>query len=157
MQKLKEIKSKSEDSGSKARQYLDGLLKIPFGIYKEEYILTKKIDISNLFNTLKEQIKVLDVNLIENDTIKNLIELIKDLLIKENYSSLEILNIIDTIKDKLKPIYSNIINYVLNDALINKKKVLLNLLNSIVLICKKYKITISKPASSSDNIGLIRN
>ena len=38
MQKLKEVKSKSEDSGSKARQYLDGLLKIPFGIYKEEYI-----------------------------------------------------------------------------------------------------------------------
>lgn len=157
MQKLKEIKSKSEDSGSKARQYLDGLLKIPFGIYKEEYILTKKIDISNLFNTLKEQIKVLDVDLIENDTIKNLIELIKDLLIKENYSSLEILNIIDTIKDKLEPLYSNIINFVLNDALTNKKKVLLHLLNSIVLICKKYEITISKPASSSDNIGLIRN
>ena len=48
MQKLKELKSKSEDSGSKARQYLDGLLKIPFGIYKEEYILYKKNDIINL-------------------------------------------------------------------------------------------------------------
>ena len=36
MQKLKEIKSKSEDSGSKSRQYLDGLLKIPFGIYKKK-------------------------------------------------------------------------------------------------------------------------
>ena len=34
MVKLKEVKAKSEDSGSKARQYLDGLLKIPFGIYK---------------------------------------------------------------------------------------------------------------------------
>jgi hypothetical protein len=32
MQKLKEVKAKSEDSGSKARQYLDGLLKIPFKI-----------------------------------------------------------------------------------------------------------------------------
>ncbi len=39
MQKLKEIKSKSEDTGSKARQYLEGLLRIPFGIYKEEPIL----------------------------------------------------------------------------------------------------------------------
>ena len=38
--KLKEIKAKSEDSGTKARQYLDGLLKIPFCIFKEEYILT---------------------------------------------------------------------------------------------------------------------
>jgi ATP-dependent Lon protease len=40
MQKLKEVKAKSEDSGSKARQYLDGLLKIPFGVYKKEPILT---------------------------------------------------------------------------------------------------------------------
>ena len=39
MQKLKEIKSKSEDSGSKARQYLDGLLKIPFNVYRREPIL----------------------------------------------------------------------------------------------------------------------
>ena len=36
MIKLKEVKSKSEDSGSKARQYLDGLLKIPFGILNEK-------------------------------------------------------------------------------------------------------------------------
>ena len=39
MIKLKEVKSKSEDSGSKARQYLEGLLRIPFGIYREEPIL----------------------------------------------------------------------------------------------------------------------
>ena len=38
MMKLKEIKSKSDDSTSKARQWLDGLLKIPFHIYKEEPI-----------------------------------------------------------------------------------------------------------------------
>ena len=39
MQKLKEVKSKSEDSGSKARQFLEGLLRIPFGIYREEPVL----------------------------------------------------------------------------------------------------------------------
>ena len=39
MIKLKEIKSKSEDSGSKARQYLDGLLKVPFNVYKKEPIM----------------------------------------------------------------------------------------------------------------------
>lgn len=39
MVKLKEIKSKSEDSGGKARQYLEGLLKIPFGTYKREPVL----------------------------------------------------------------------------------------------------------------------
>ena len=36
MTKLKEIKSKGDDNGSKARQYLDGLLKIPFQVYKRE-------------------------------------------------------------------------------------------------------------------------
>jgi hypothetical protein len=39
MVKLKEIKAKSEDSGSKARQFLDGLLKIPFGVYRKEELL----------------------------------------------------------------------------------------------------------------------
>jgi hypothetical protein len=34
--KLKEIKNKSDDSCSKARKYLEGLLKIPFGIYRRE-------------------------------------------------------------------------------------------------------------------------
>ena len=40
MLKLKEVKAKSEDSGSKARQYLEGLLKIPFGVYRKEPVLS---------------------------------------------------------------------------------------------------------------------
>ena len=38
MVKLKEVKSKTDDSATKSRQYLDGLLKIPFGVYKREKI-----------------------------------------------------------------------------------------------------------------------
>lgn len=38
MVKLKEVKSKTDDSATKSRQYLDGLLNIPFGIYKREQI-----------------------------------------------------------------------------------------------------------------------
>ena len=49
MVKLKEIKNKSEDTGSKARQYLEGLLKIPFGIYRKEPILTFMDQINKLF------------------------------------------------------------------------------------------------------------
>jgi endopeptidase La len=48
MQKLKEVKSKSEDSCSKAKQYLDGLLKIPFGINRKEPILC-------LINEIKQE------------------------------------------------------------------------------------------------------
>lgn len=39
MAKFKEIKNKSDDSSSKAKQYLDGLLKIPFGHYYIEDIV----------------------------------------------------------------------------------------------------------------------
>ena len=51
MNKLKEVKAKSEDSGSKARQYLEALLRIPFGIYKEEPILKlmKDLKLIDLF------------------------------------------------------------------------------------------------------------
>ena len=55
MQKLKEVKSKSEDSCSKARQYLDALLKIPFNIYRKEPILYMmdliKTDFKKIVNT----------------------------------------------------------------------------------------------------------
>ena len=54
-QKLKEIKSKSDDSGSKARQYLDGLLKIPFGYFKKEPILSLMSIIKLDFDSLIKQ------------------------------------------------------------------------------------------------------
>jgi ribosomal protein S18 acetylase RimI-like enzyme len=78
MQKLKEVKAKTEDSGSKARQYLDGLLKIPFCIYRREPIL-------NLMNEMKTDF----VSLMKNQG---------DNIYKEVYSSLEISNYLKTYK-----------------------------------------------------------
>ena len=77
MMKLKEVKAKSEDSGSKARQYLDGLLKIPFNIFKKEPIL-------NLMDNIKLQFK---------DICKkyNIHEKINSIPLKEKYTSIEIL------------------------------------------------------------------
>ena len=59
MTKLKEVKAKSEDSGSKARQYLDGLLKIPFGIYKKEECLNVQ---QEMFEHLKTFIKEYNID-----------------------------------------------------------------------------------------------
>ena len=84
MQKLKEIKAKSEDSGSKARQYLDGLLKIPFNIYRREPILNIMSDIKIKF------INMLKVNNVTNNPIK------------QNYTSLEILTSLKGIKNDPK-------------------------------------------------------
>jgi len=49
MSKLKEIKGKSDDSGAKAKQYLEGLIKIPFGVFREETILKKTKTMNALF------------------------------------------------------------------------------------------------------------
>jgi endopeptidase La len=81
MQKLKEIKAKSEDSGSKARQYLDGLLKIPFNIYRREPILNIMSDIKLKF-----------INMLQMNNITNI-------PIKDNYTSLEILTSLKGLKN----------------------------------------------------------
>ena len=47
--KLKEVKSRSDETGLKAKQYLEGLLRIPFVVYKEEPILKKMKDINKSF------------------------------------------------------------------------------------------------------------
>ncbi len=73
MQKLKEVKSKSEDSCSKARQYLDALLKIPFNIYRKEPILYTMDTIKNDF---KKLINMYDSSYVYNNKLTN-IEIIK--------------------------------------------------------------------------------
>ena len=71
MNKLKELKAKSEDSGSKARQYLDGLLRIPFGIYRQEPILDLMKQNKSLFNRYMGTIKNNVKNQICLDAIKS--------------------------------------------------------------------------------------
>lgn len=87
MIKLKEVKSKTEDSGSKARQYLDGLLKIPFNIYKKEPIL-------NLMDIIKGQFK-------EIYKKYDISKIIPEIQIKDKYTSIEVLKYINLIKNKL--------------------------------------------------------
>ena len=57
--KLKEIKLKGEDSGTKARQYLEGLLKIPFGVFKTEKVLTIMNEIKHKFKEICENYDLL--------------------------------------------------------------------------------------------------
>lgn len=56
MLKLKELKAKSDDSGSKVRQYLEGLLRVPFGIYMNEPILSVISDSTFEFKTIIDKI-----------------------------------------------------------------------------------------------------
>jgi ATP-dependent Lon protease len=94
MTKLKEIKAKSEDSGSKARQYLDGLLKIPFNIYRKEQALT-------LMDTIRQQF----IDIYKKYDIE---KVVPEIPLKDKYTSIEIIQNIKLIKNKLGPnIYTN--------------------------------------------------
>jgi len=128
IQKLKEIKAKSEDSGSKARQYLDGLLKIPFNIYRKEPIL-------NIMNEIKlKYINMLQINNITNKTIKN------------NYTSLEILT---SLKETKEIDIVNIINNNVNTLHCNELKTLIIKINSEIV---KNKLKSSKLKVNGRNI-----
>jgi ATP-dependent Lon protease len=83
MLKLKDIKGKSDDSSSKSKQYLEGLLKIPFGVYCEEPILKKVKTIqAGFMNTLSRT-----PGQFRSQTV-----------LKERYTSLEMTNHIRYIK-----------------------------------------------------------
>ena len=55
-EKLKELKS-NKDNSSKAQQYLDTLLKVPFGIYKKEYLFSYLNDYLEKFKKYMLEIK----------------------------------------------------------------------------------------------------
>ncbi len=52
MLKLKEIRGKADDSGAKAKQYLEGLLRIPFGIVLKEDILQRASQLRELYKSI---------------------------------------------------------------------------------------------------------
>ena len=126
LQKLKEIKSKSDDTGSKAKQYLDGLLKIPFGIYKEEEILKIKYEISSLLSNIIDTPKNTNIiSLVAHRDISNSITTLTNM---KNNNNIININIIE----KLRPSITNelllvIIEYIER----NKKKITPTLLKSL--------------------------
>ena len=116
MIKLKEVKSKSEDSGSKARQYLDGLLKIPFDIYVKEPILY-----------------LMDEN---RKYFKELVKNIKDMS-KDTYTSIEIIQYLKKINNTV--LVKGIENIVDSSSLIEN---LLDVWNKFDKSELKYLITV---------------
>jgi ATP-dependent Lon protease len=124
IQKLKEIKSKSEDSGSKARQYLDGLLKIPFNIYKREPIL-------DIMNDIRlKYIKMLQINNITNKELKDSytsLEILTSLKYFKNETSKFTADTTDKDKDKDK------INTIVMEMSYNQLKLKTHLINDIIL------------------------
>jgi len=94
--KLKELKGKSDDSGLKARHYLEGLIKIPFGIYREEPILKNVKHINATFIKLYPLINYFFQEICpfkkERYTVIEILDFIKT---SENYIKNNVLKIIE--------------------------------------------------------------
>jgi hypothetical protein len=141
MIKLKEIKSKGDDSVTKAKQYLDGLLKIPFGIYKKEKILFVMEQIKNNFQFI--------VNLNTHFVP-----------VKNNYSNLEIINYVKMIKNNvdINLHFENIkteLNLYDKDILLEKIKLINNFIDLNNIKYKKNKKVNNKTFIIENIIGFI--
>ena len=131
MTKLKEVKSKSEDSGSKARQYLDGLLKIPFGVYKSEPIL-------NMMDTIRRNFKTIH----KKYTIE---KLFPEIPCKDKYTSIEIVKYMKKIQGtSCSKNTSELIEKVKKKLVIGDKKQLNKNSKMLDSILKNYDKEITK-------------
>jgi len=131
MVKLKEIKAKSEDSGSKARQYLDGLLKIPFNVYTKEPVMC-----------IMDQNRSHMVEMLKNPKIT---ELIPNIQKKEKYTSIEILSNVKKIKaNAFGNNMSSIIKKIKKHVTAMDKQQLVALITTINLLIEKNNLNFAK-------------
>ncbi len=108
MLKLKEVKAKSEDSGTKARHYLEGLLKIPFGIFRKEPILEYQ---KNNINNYTELINLICHNYKYSPINK-----------KDDYTSLDIASDLPLLENDFLPKLYERFFVSLQELLIEKKR-----------------------------------
>lgn len=119
MLKLKEIKGKPDEMCLKAKQYIEGLLKIPFGMYREEPLLKKVKELNDWYSRIMNVIQSLFPDLIiykkykyTTQEIINNIHLILTFLneniskeskkVLDTYNSKQIGNVIQKINKKQK-------------------------------------------------------
>ena len=91
--KLKELKGRPDEFGIKIKQYLEGLVRIPFGIYKKEPILSVINELNADFKKIQESV--------DND---------RTISPKQNYTLLEITNMLSTMKTMTK---GRLIEYII--------------------------------------------
>jgi len=155
MVKMREIKSKSDDTTSKARQYLDGLLKIPFGIYMKEHILEEMSSVKELYSRM---CSLYDFDFLEvqegqeaqeaqegDDKIKN-----------GSITTLEIRNALSKITNNKEKIVLEYLNkFIFNLLNEQKKDVLLEILHKLTAFIKINKIGGVKMHSTTGSLKTV--
>ena len=135
--KLKEIKLKGEDSGTKARQYLEGLLKIPFCVFKSEKILTIMNSIKNIFKEMCNNYDLFDLYQIKK---------------KNDFTNIEIIYYLEKFNENT--IYSNELKNIRIKINNQKKEFLKNSVKILNGIIKKNKL--KDKTISSKNKAIMR-
>ena len=140
MVKLKEVKSKSDDSGSKARQYLEGLLKIPFGIYKEESILRTVPECIEIFNNLIKSIELSEFP-------------IESFPVKDNYTGFEVRKYSKVLNKSHSNIVKNGVTLKVKNVLVSaKRELLISNICYINGLIKQYGLQVSKICHSGKKV-----
>jgi ATP-dependent Lon protease len=162
MIKLREIKSKSDDTTTKARQYLDGLLKIPFGAFAREKILDEMAVVKEIYS----QMQIHSRNIFcedddeeseeseESEKSEATTEKIEKI---EKITVLEIKNSCIKINNRIDEIASKYLNKFIIGLISNHKKdVLLSVLIKITTFIKKNKLNIVILAMSGKTVEHIK-
>jgi len=116
MSKLKEIKGRPDEIGLKAKQYLEGLIKIPFGVYREEPVLKKMKDLNKWFKRIVSIFNKLfsDVSIQNKEKYTN-IEIVKNINSLEFYIKNNILKLIESsLENQNNKQINQIIQYINN-------------------------------------------
>jgi ATP-dependent Lon protease len=154
MNKLKEVKSKTDDTGSKARTYLDGLLKIPFGIYKKERVLTIMDSIKSTFKNIIDAVVKIDPGF----TITNVNDSDNDSLNISNITNIQIKNICENIKvEYIENANINAIDTLISVYTPDKRNELIINICNINNIIKKNNIKIHKLVHSGKKMEFMKH
>ena len=107
MEKYKEISNKTNDNTSKSQQYLDGLLRIPFGIYKKENIINFLSDFKININHFIQKI-ISEITQSNNEFMCDINQQVIELCLK--YDNIKLTsNNINEFLSKLKLITNNLL------------------------------------------------
>jgi ATP-dependent Lon protease len=144
MLKLKEIKAKTEESGAKARHYLDGLIKIPFRMLKTEPILRINEECLQLFNNLMKQVG----GPYKLETV---------IPLKTNYNSVELnkyVHVLQTttvlvVEDNLRALFTNILHGL-------TRKVLLKVCKTVNAFIKQTSLAYPKISPGNKTVDVLR-
>ena len=133
IQKMKEIKGKNDDSFLKAKHYLEGLLRVPFGIIKKEPILQIVDQIKIEFKIISENAHMtMNMHMNINHNVESFVDILTQVNIIEKTNKVKLAGIL--FETEIKKL---------------SKKEITSLYKECNVLCLKKNININIPSDNS--------